>query len=271
MVDSQGKRRDTPDQKCHTWSEPLTERCFVPIGHNVFVASPALCYLQVASSMDMFDLIELGYELCGGYSRTPGIGKGFVQRYDRLAQPKQIERLLDKLSYASGCKRASRAIKRVLPNSMSPAETDMSVKVVLPLAQGGYGFPHPELNAEVPLTEEASLIAGQPVIHPDALWRKERTCLEYDSSLHHERASDRTHDSIKRNALGCMGFNVITVTPTQLKSVSEFDGIAKELARYLGVRLRITSRKTLQMRYELNEAICRRIRNDLKPREWPYC
>lgn len=270
MVDHPNKRRNTPAQLCHVWSGPLAEKCFVAIGHNVFVASPAFCFLQAAASLAFFDLAELGYELCGLYSRTPGIGTGFIDRYSLLTNPKEITLLVNKLSQAAGSRQALRALKRVMPNSKSPAETDMAVKTVFSLIQGGYGLPLAELNGEVPLTEEASLIVRKSKLYPDEMWRKEKVCLEYDSSLHHGSEADRKRDSLKRNALGCMGFNVITVTPSQLQSVSEFDGIAAEAARHLGIRIRATSPKTLQKRFELNETIKQRIRSDLRPIEWPY-
>ncbi|MBO7701888.1 MAG: hypothetical protein J6S36_03145, partial [Eggerthellaceae bacterium] len=140
-----------------------------------------------------------------------------------------------------------------------------------PRLRGGYGFPLAELNPEIPLTDEAAAIAHRPVVYPDELWRKEKVSLEYDSTLHHERAEDRTRDSLKRNALACMGYNVITVTPSQLKSVSEFHGIAIELARHLGIRMRPDTPKIQQKRFELNEAIRERMRKDTTPTEWPYC
>lgn len=270
MVDHPGKRRDTPSQKCHVQSGSPPKNCFVAIGHSVFVASPALCFLQAAKTLSFFDLVELGYELCGGYSRTPGVGSGFLQRDNRLITPQSISRLVSSLSFLANSEVAACALKYVLPNSKSPAETDMSVKTVLPIMRGGYGFPPPELNGEVPLTAEAAMIARRRSVYPDAMWRKEKACLEYDSSLHHERAADRTRDSLKRNALGCMGYKVITVTPSQLQSVSEFNGVAKELARYLGRKTRALTQRSQNARFDLNEAIKRRMRDDLKPAEWPY-
>ena len=270
MVDAQEKRRGNEQQKSHVWTIKLPERSFVDIGRGMFVASPALCFLQAATTLTLFSLIELGYELCGGYSRTPGIGSGFFQRSNVLVRPDQIRKLVNSLSSVPGSRKAALALRYVLPNSKSPAETDMAIKMVLPVLRGGYGLPLAELNAEIPTTPEASAIAQRNTLFPDMLWRKKGVCLEYDSRIHHERASDRTRDSLKRNALGCMGYKVITVTPSQLKSVTAFDGIASEVARYLGVRIRTPNPKAAKQRFELNEAIKRRISEDFTPIEWPY-
>ena len=270
MVDNPSKRRKTVDPCYHVWTKPLARGGLVPIGHDVFVASPALSFLQMASNLSFFELAELGYELCGGYSRTPGIEPGFIQRYYTLATPDAITRFITKLSYAPGSEKALRALQRVMPNSKSPAESDMAIKTVFSPLQGGYGLPMAELNPEIPLTDEAASIAHKTSLYPDELWRKAKVCLEYDSKLHHEKASDRTRDSLKRNALGCMGYKVITVTPSQLQSVNEFDGIALEVARYLKKRIRPATQKVVQSRYELNEAIRKRIRDDLTPTQWPY-
>ena len=270
MVDEPGKRRIAPDQECHVCSHNLPQKSFVPIGHDVYVASPALCFLQAAKTLPFFDLVELGYELCGGYSRTPGIGQGFIQRDYLLATPAQIAHFCERLKYEKSSRKAMKAVRYVMPDSKSPTETDMAVKVVLPRVNGGYGFPFAELNAEVRPSDELAGVARRSELYPDMMWRKQRVCLEYDSTLHHEKASDRTRDSLKRNVLGCMGFKVITVTPSQLKSVAEFHGVATELAGSLGIRMRPESKKILDRRFELNEAINRRIRNDLTPTEWPY-
>lgn len=270
MVDNASKRRRTQGFQYHVWSKPLARNSLVPIGHDVFVASPALCFLQMAESLSFFELSELGYELCGGYSRTPGIGQGFIKRYNLLATPDDLSRIAKMLSYAPGSEKAARALKRIIPNSKSPAETDMAIKTVFSPLQGGYGLPIAELNPEIPLTDEAASIAHKPSVYPDELWRKAKVCLEYDSTIHHEKASDRTRDSLKRNALGCMGYKVITVTPSQLQSVAEFDGIALEVAQRLKKRVKPITPKVAQKRLELNEAIRKRIRDDLTPTEWPY-
>lgn len=270
MVDDSNKRRIAPGQECHVCSKPFVQKSFVSIGHDVFVASPALCFLQAARSLSSFELVELGYELCGGYSRTPGLGSGFVQRSNTLVTPGAITQLSEKLKYMSGARKASRAMRHVMPDSMSPAETDLAVKIVLPRMSGGYGFPLAELNGPVQLPDEVESVARRSVLYPDMMWRRRKVCLEYDSTLHHERAQDRTRDSLKRNALGCMGYKVITVTPSQLQTVAEFHGIAIELAKHLGVRMRPESQKVLQRRFELNEAIKGRIRADMTPIEWPY-
>ena len=270
MVDDSSKRRDTQQQKCHVHAASLPEKSFVDIGRGVFVASPALCFLQVASSRSFFELAELGYELCGGYSRTPGIGPGFVQRANILTTPQRIGNLLKALPGASGSRSASKALRYIMPNSKSPAETDMALKAVLPYRLGGYGFPLAELNPRIDLTQEAAAIAHRQSVCPDMLWRKASLCLEYDSTLHHESAQDRIRDSLKRNALGCMGYKVITVTPSQLKSVTEFNGIATEISQCLGKRLKPLTPEAKHQRFLLNDAIRKRMHDDLQPVEWPY-
>lgn len=270
MVDSPSKRRLTPHQKCLVWSYPLARNSFVPIGHNVFVASPALCFLQAAKALPFFDLVELGYEICGSYSRTPGIGKGYFQRSYQLATRQSIDAYIQSVHQAQRKETALRALRYVLDNSASPPETDMAVKLFLPQKYGGYNFPLGELNPEIVLTDEAAAIAHRSKAYPDIFWRGQRACLEYDSAVHHEGSRERTRDSLKRNALGCMGYKVITVTPLQLKNVIEFHGVATELAKYLGKRIKPDSERTRQARFELNAAINERMDKDLTPTEWPY-
>ena len=198
------------------------------------------------------------------------MGRGFIQRSNVLATPNAIKKLVKRLPHAPGYRAAARMCQYLAADSASPAETDLALKLHLPPRLGGYGFPPANLNQPMVLTAEAAAIAHKRVLCPDMLWQREKACVEYDSSLYHESKEDRVRDSLKRNALGCMGYSVITVTPSQLTKADEFHGIALELARNLGIRVRPITQNALQKRYELNEHIKRRMKLDLTPTEWPY-
>ena len=270
LVPSGKMRRDSDTQKCMVVGTPLASGCLVPIGHDVYVASPAFCFIQMAPAMSLFELVELGYELCGLYSRSPGSGRGFFQRADLLTTPKEIQSLVRRMPGTKGIESARVAAPYIAARSASPAETDIATRLVLPYMRGGYGLKVPEMNAPVDLPAEIAVACKSSTLYPDLLWRSARTCVEYDSTSHHEREEDRTRDSIKRNVLARMGFRVVTVTPAQLQDAIAFDSIASEVARHLGKRLREPSVHGQRMRFELNEAVRSRIRDDLRPKEWPY-
>jgi len=46
----------------------MPDRCLAKIDSEILVASPELCFFQMASELPLVKLIELGYELCGSYS-----------------------------------------------------------------------------------------------------------------------------------------------------------------------------------------------------------
>ena len=69
MLGSQCARRKSQSTRQHVFSTATPSGCFLNVGDGLMVSSPEFCFLQMAEKLPLVKLIELGYELCGTYSR----------------------------------------------------------------------------------------------------------------------------------------------------------------------------------------------------------
>lgn len=227
--------------KFHVFSGQTPIGCFMSIGNDFLVSSPEFCFLQMAEQLTLFELIELGYELCGAYSLplqgdTAVPEKGF---YDRspLTSKKKLGEFMDGMAGAKAHHKASRALRYVIDGSASPMETKLAIALTLPYKLGGYGFAAPELNKRVALSKATKKYFSKDYYVCDMFWPEKEVAAEYDSDKFHTGSERIANDSKKRNALATQGINVVSVTRLQLYNSAEFAEVARTLAYYLDKRL----------------------------------
>lgn len=211
------------------------------------VASPELCLVQMANSLPLAKLIELGLELCGSYSipdRDLTESSLFSDNKTVYGLPPitnvgRITSFIEQASGISGLRLARRALDYLQNGSASPMETVLTLLLTLPYRLGGYGLPQPRLNARVkpsPITRGYK--EGKAYYALDLYWHEARIAVEYDSDLHHTGADRINEDSMRRTDLALMGINVITVTRQQVYGIADFDRVANLLASHLRTNLR---------------------------------
>ena len=239
--------------KQHVFSGDTPPGSFFVAENGLEVSSPEFCFLQMAGTLSLPRLIELGYEFCGGYS-LPIAGdvkkpdRGFYNRLP-LTSIKKLTAFTSRMKGVKGCLKAVRALRYILEGSASPMETKLSILLTLPYKYGGFGFPKPVLNARVAprkadrrteqRTEQMAgrRITGKEYYVCDLYWPDHALAVEYDSTQFHTGSAHITDDSKKRNALTAMDIKPITVTAQQLYDSREFESVAAVLAKRIGKRL----------------------------------
>lgn len=68
----------------------------------------------------------------------------------------------------------------------------------------------------------------------DMLWPKSKLAIEYESTAWHHGDSKFIQDSIRRNDIRSLGYDVTTITIDEYKSTSKMNNIAKTIASKLG-------------------------------------
>ena len=221
--------------KAHVWSGPLAPGSFFEVRPGVYVASPEFAFLQMASILDLPHLVKLGDELCSSYRGDDYDVRGFMQVKPRTSVA-SLARYIDKMAGCKGAKAARYALRFVVGNAASPMETALVMLLCLPKRYGGYGLPLPEMNGVIDLNERAADMVGKRYFRCDLLWARFRVAIEYDSDMFHTGKEKIANDSVRRNVLGFMGINVITVTRSQLYSASGMQSIAEQLAKAMRKR-----------------------------------
>lgn len=167
LVGSKGVRVRTARVASHVWSLPVPNNSFCACSKNVVVSSPEFCFLQMASTLSIVELIQLGFELCGTYSMRD---EGFSVADGSLTTAAQLGRFLEAAQGLRGLDKARRAVRYLINGSASPMETAFAMLLCLPYALGGYGIRRPQLNyrTEVPASLRAE--AGRSICVFDMCW-----------------------------------------------------------------------------------------------------
>lgn len=224
-------------------------RAFVKIGKNLYAPSPELCFLQLASILDLDNLIIAGCELCGSYQYASSEEDG-LNEIDPLSSPAAIKCFLAKCPGAYGIKRTRCAADRIVPNAASPAEFALALLLSLPRCRGGYGLPRPLLNYEIPLGRYASTLTHRKSLRADLYWPERKVDVEYTSNAHHFSRKERAEDAERANALGAMGIQSIDVTWEQMTSLKRMDRLAASMRTHLKCYPRaLTAKQKIRQSY----------------------
>lgn len=236
-----GRRNRATDLAVHQMyvlpAQSLRATPFQSGGEAVFVTSPELTFVHMASLLSFPRLVHLGYELCGTYAPDETRPYG-VRSRPPLTTPEKLEAYLDKTERVRGAKRARVAIRHVLNGSASPRESILAELLTLPYTSGGSGVAPPRMNASVPLGRRNSWSTDKSFFRCDLLWPEKKVAVEYDSTLCHTGAERIAEDAARRNALESLGLTVVTATWRQVENYREYNRFARILAEHLATRMR---------------------------------
>lgn len=240
---------------CHVWHGPLKARSFFRLREGVYASTPEACFLQLAASLPLPELVLVGLELCGKYALEPGSERGFRDRQKPLTTVASLERYVAGAEGLRGAKRARQALRFLADGSASPMESIVVALLCLPSAFGGYGLALPRLNYEVAMPDEVRAATGRRRCECDLFWPAFRLAIEYESDLYHTGSARITSDSKRRAALELANVSVVTVTSGQVFDARAFDEVARALVKRMGKRLRISQTGWLTRRYDLRSQV----------------
>ncbi|MDO5335616.1 MAG: hypothetical protein Q4F23_06070, partial [Coriobacteriia bacterium] len=258
VVSNAGQRRRSKSLKPHVMSQHLPDRCFLKVASGIYVSTPELCFLQMAETLSLSKLIELGFELCGYYGKDPhGESRPLVKLQPRTT-PARIKTLLNRCSGVPGVLNAKRAIGYVLADFASPMETILAMLLCLPQNLGGYGLPRPKMNHHVstqnPKPASAN-VSGLYGFWCDLCWPEQKFALEYDSDAFHAGSEKLNKDSRRRTLIELEDYHVLSVTKKQLYDQAAFDELAQACAKSLEFRLRIRNQRFHSNKYKLRKEL----------------
>ena len=232
---------------------------FCSAGQGVYVSCPELCFLQMASSLSVVKLIELGMELCGTYQPTcqaeSDASFALAQRSSPLTSPKRIARYVDHASGPYSFRKARMAQSWVQSGSASPMETFLWMRLCLPPRLGGRGFPLALLNHPFELGAKGKSATGKSFLRCDLFFPESKVAVEYDSDEYHAVDTKIANDSVRRGALECMGIKVVDITRREFFTFNEFEGKARQIARLTGARVRKPTEAQKKARQHLRDDI----------------
>jgi len=261
---------EVPEKRCHArdWQCQVWRGEFPPNSvyllneQGICLASPWLCFLQMARKLNLADGIRLGMELCGTHSTLPfttGISRpfglsereqnnGFVETRPVITAA-QLRMMLEAMNLGRQSK-AVQAARFIIDGSRSPGESRLYIVLCLPTRLGGFGLPKPELNYRIDLPERLCEAARVSCYYCDFYYPDAKLAVEFDGGYHWQ-GNQRMRDSIRQVLLEELGIHVIRIDKLQLENMDLMNIQAQRLAEALGVKLRKPTESVLHAREAL--------------------
>ena len=237
LVDMDAPRLRRPGIAGHRCSNELPAGSFVSIGDDLCVASPELCFVQLAALLPLCTLIEIGYLFCA--THTPGnpLTRKAGKRTP-ITCVESISAFVDEVPGMHGAKSARAALRYVRDNSRSLMETALSMSLTLPKSLGGHALPLPQLNTEIKVDGSDRLYTQRDHLVADLFWPEYLLDVEYDSDDEHIDEPQRALDANRPVILEKLGIRLITVTRTQMRSMQGFRIVERAIRDAMGKRPR---------------------------------
>ena len=230
-----GQRSTVAGIVSHVLGGPMPEGSFQLLHGDIWVSSPELNFVEMASELRFGQLVKYGSELCATYHANEFTGE--LDDREPLSTAETIRGLIAGLAGRRGLTAARTASRYLMDNARSPLEIGVGLLLTLPRAYGGYGLAGAQLNPEITVAVHgAGGKRTQKTYHGDVVWMNNRVVVEYDSDLHHSTLPDIARDARRRNDLQDAGWRVITLTRSQVKDEIAMDDAAAQIARALAVR-----------------------------------
>lgn len=229
------------DVVIHSSTYSFKGKPFFRIGSGLFSPNPELCFIQLARSMPLLELIKAGSVLCGAFHLDAHADYQLAER-PPLTSPRKIASFIKTHPNLPGTARARKALPHLVRNAASPPEIFLGLVLTLPYRYGGYQLPDLASNRRIRSSKKAQRIAGRGYLIPDFCHQKHRLAIEYDSNAEHMTSRQITRDATKRLALEADGYQVITVTARQLSNQAAMKHVASQAARRMGLRLKPQSK-----------------------------
>lgn len=246
------------------FSQEATSGLFLDLGHGICICTPQFSFLQLGARLSLPELLAMGMELCGSYSRWPldteehaaergGDRKSRGCTFDvpPVMSAIRLQPFVERMIGQSGAVGARKALPWLLDGSASPQETAIYLLLCLPRRYGGYGLPKPLLNPKLIISGPH----GAKVRYPDLYWPGAGIDIEYNGDSTHSGEWARYRDSKREIELVAADVRVLPLTRPQLMDAVEFDEFAQRLRKMLGVRTRPSDPEWAGRRGRLRQAL----------------
>ena len=234
LVPHRDGRRPSRLKTCHVWEGPLPRGALVKVNDDLYVSSPAFCFLQLAPSLSLIDLVQLGDEMCGTYVPYE-YGEEGIERCPPLTARSALASFVERAPGRRGVKKALRAVAHVVHGSASPQETALEMILCLPLLLGGNAIPVPAMNRCIDMAHAVQRPWDGDLCMGDLTWADQRLVVEYNGKMSHKGRRER--DDLRRNRLASMGYTVIDVYERHLVDPVETEMLVGQVVRRLGRKI----------------------------------
>lgn len=247
-----GNRNATASFRFYGLPEKWRDVPFCEVGSSLFVPSPEATIISLGKYLDFHRLVYIAGTLCGSFRLDADSPTGLGKRRP-LASPQSIAECLEAFPNIEGSMHMRKALPYVHDGAESPPEVFLRMVLGLPYCYGGSAVP--DLHANWTLTSfgDKRGVPKEDDIRPDLVAMREgkMASVEYDSDATHLNRRQAARDEARRLAFEGIGGKVVSIRPDHLSNSSYMEKVAREVKKFLGVRIRVPSPKYAERRCEL--------------------
>lgn len=195
---------------CHCTRYTFDAESYLELEPNVYIVDIKLCALEAAADLNLSELVEYYFEICGSYA----LGTSDETQYRERPALTSVEELRAFFSEASGYRGSNKALKAlsyVREGCRSPLETAFVMMLTMPKSMGGLAIRAIKTDYPIPVPKRYAALTRRTVFYLDALLENSMTDIEYNG-FYHDEPEQQSIDEERRNTLRNMGYAVITVS-----------------------------------------------------------
>ena len=228
-------RRSSSLRRCHLMAAPLPSGGFMRLRPGLYMATPELTVVAMATALSRTELLALIHCLCGRF--VPVAGEG-MRKAPPVTRVDAIASFVRRNPGLRGGSATLRALRLAHDRCASPMEVALLLLACLPCRHGGFGLPFPLVNERIVPSREYAGKLGQGWYECDMLWPKAHVVMEYDGEEGHAGADKMAHDAARRNDLRHLGNTVFVITKRQLYSEPGLERAMAQVSRAIGFKPR---------------------------------
>lgn len=209
---------------CHVQSMDMPSNSYVWLDEFARMSSPEYLFVQMAESLSLPELVLLGHELCGNFTRSAGnpVHGKVIDHVPPATDTDQLRQFIRGAKTTSGVAKARQALDYVSDHAVSVPEAILATIYSLPQAELGYGMGPVRLNQRVQVTDDEDAEQNEDeddrearTRYPDLLFSFAPIGINYDGENHLDLKG--LVESAKAHAIAATGTETALQAEQELK------------------------------------------------------
>lgn len=195
---------------CHCTRYTFDAESYLELEPNVYIVDIKLCALEATADLNLSELVEYYFEICGSYALETSDETQYHER-PALTSAEELRAFFSEASGYRGSNKALKALSYVREGCRSPLETAFVMMLTMPKSMGGLAIRAIKTDYPIPVPKRYAALTRRTVFYFDALLENSMTDIEYNG-FYHDEPEQQSIDEERRNTLRNMGYAVITVS-----------------------------------------------------------
>lgn len=212
---------------CHCTRYTFDAESYLELEPNVYIVDIKLCALEATADLNLSELVEYYFEICGSYALETSNETQYRER-PALTSVEELRAFFSEASGYRGSNKALKALSYVREGCRSPLETAFVMMLTMPKSMGGLAIRAIKTDYPIPVPKRYAALTRRTIFYLDALLENSMTDIEYNG-FYHDEPEQQSIDEERRNTLRNMGYAVITVSRHSLFKQSAFGRVMEAI------------------------------------------